>query len=106
MKEKINSIESLKLKPLKRHFLSIGKFYSTLERKPVGEEEYKNSKFLYTTLKMRGMSNLNDLCNALDIILLCKIFENGVQIMYVKFICNPQKITSASKLSGCIQNEQ
>ena len=37
--------------------------YSTLKGKAVSDEEYKNPKNLYTLLKMRDLSDLNDLCN-------------------------------------------
>ena len=43
--EKINSIESLKLKLENGIFSSKDKFCSTLKGKGVGEEEYVNSKF-------------------------------------------------------------
>ena len=46
-------------------------FYSTLKGKSISDEEYENSKMLYTELKMRDMSDLNDLYNAQDVILLC-----------------------------------
>ena len=67
-----------------------------LKGKEVGGEKYVNLKFLYTALKIRGTSDLNDLYNAQDVILLCEIFENRVQIMYEKFMYNPRKISSAS----------
>ena len=35
-------------------------FYCMLKGKAMDEEEYNNSKLLYTFLKMRDMSNLND----------------------------------------------
>ena len=34
----------------------------------VGDDEYNNSKILYTLLKMRDLSNLNDLHNTQDVI--------------------------------------
>ena len=52
------------------------------------------------------MSNLNNLYNAQDVILLYEIFENKFQAMYEKSGFNPRKCNSASKLSGCIQREQ
>ena len=55
---------------------------------------------------MRDMSDLNDLYNAQDMILLCEIFEKRLQAMYEKSGFNPRKCSSASKLSGCIQREQ
>ena len=61
-------------------------FYSNsiLKGKTVDEEEYNNSKLLYTLLKMWDMSDLNDLYNAQDVILLCEIFENRFQAMFEK----------------------
>ena len=55
---------------------------------------------------MRDMSDLNDLYNAQDMILLCEIFEKRLQVMYEKSGFNLRKCSSASKLSGCIQREQ
>ena len=46
-------------------------FYITLKGKSISDEEYENSKMLYTELKMRDMNDLNDLYNAQDVILLC-----------------------------------
>ena len=58
-------------------FLQKTNFFSTLKRKCVVDKEYANSKFLYTTLKMRDMSDLNDLYNAQYVILLCEILKIG-----------------------------
>ena len=74
--------------------------------KAVDEEKYNNSKLLYTLLKLRDMSNSNNLYNAQGVILLYEIFENKFQAMYEKSGFNPRKCNSASKLSGCIQREQ
>ena len=53
---------------------------------------------------MRDMSDLNDLYNAQDVILLLEIIENRLKAMYDKSLMyNPRKCNSASKLSGCIQ---
>ena len=41
-----------------------------LKGSTVGDDEYNNSKILYRLLKMRDVSNLNDLYNAQDVILL------------------------------------
>ena len=50
----------------------------------VDDESYKNSKKLYILLKMRNLSDLNDLYNAQDVIIM----------------------NSGSKLSSCIQRKQ
>ena len=87
-------------------FFTKDEFYSTLKGKALDEEEYNNSKLLHTLLKMLDMSDLNGLYNAQDMILLCEVIENRLQIMYEKSGYNPGKSYSASKLSGCIQREQ
>ena len=72
----------------------------------MNEEEYNNSKLLYTLLKMRGISYLSDLCNAQDVILLFEIIQSTFQTMFKKSVYNSKKYNLASKLSGCIQREQ
>ena len=94
------------MKAENRIFFSKDKFFSTLKGKVVDDEEYANSKTLYTLLKMRDLSDLNDLYNAQDVILLLEIMENRFQAMHEKSMYNPRKCNSASKLSGCIQQEQ
>ena len=55
---------------------------------------------------MRDLSDLNDLYNAQDVILLLEIIENRFQAMYNKSMYNLRKCNLASKLSGSIQREQ
>ena len=56
---------------------------------------------------MRDLSDLNDLYNTQDVILLLEIIENRLKAMYDKSLMyNPRKCNSASKLSGCIQREK
>ena len=61
---------------------------------------------LYLLLKMRDLSDLNDLYNVQDVMILLEIVENRFQLMQNKFGYNPRIINSASKLSGCIQREK
>ena len=81
-------------------------FYSTLKGIAVDEEEYNNSTLLYTLLKMRDMSDLNDLYNAQDVILFCEISENRFQVVFETSDLNPRKCNSASNLSGFVQRDQ
>ena len=104
--EKFNSIDCLKIKPENGILFSKDEFCSMLKETAVGDDEYYNSKILYTLLRMRDLSDLNDLYNAQDVILLCEIMENRFQAMYDKTMCNPRKCNSGSKLSSCIQHEQ
>ena len=55
---------------------------------------------------MRNLSDLNDLYNARNVILLLEIIENRFQEMQNECRYNPRKINSARKLSGCIQSKQ
>ena len=54
---------------------------------------------------MRNLSNMNDLYNMQDVILLLEIIKNRFEEMYKKYFCNPRKCNSASTLSECIQRD-
>ena len=98
--EKIVTINSLCESP-EKEFYEHTEFYSGLKQANVSTSEYENCKYLFKTLKMRNLGDLNDLYNMQDTILLCEIIENRFQIMQEKFGFNPRKINSASTLSGC-----
>ena len=102
--ELVATINSFFLKP-ENEFWSKTEFYSELKQKHVGDEEYEQSKFLYETLKMRHLGDLNDLYNAQDVILLSELIENRFQFMQDKYGFNPRKCNSASSLSGCIERQ-
>ena len=104
--KKIERIDSLSIKPEDGIFFSKDEFFSTLKGKNVDDESYENAKNLFMLLKMRNLSDLNDLYNAQDVIILLKIIENRFQSMQDKSGYNPRIISSASKLSGCIQREK
>ena len=55
---------------------------------------------------MQNLSDLNDLYNAQDVILLLEIIKKRFQEMQNECGYNPGKVNSASMLSGCIQREQ
>ena len=102
--EIVTGMDSFFLKP-ENDFWAKTEFYSELKQKAVGDEEYEDSKFLYQTLKMRNLGDLNDLYNAQDVILLSELVENRFQLMQDKYGFNPRKCNSASALSGCIERE-
>ena len=54
---------------------------------------------------MRNLVDMNDLYNAQDVILLCKIIENRFQAMNNTYRFNPRKFNSASSMSSCIERE-
>ena len=102
--ELVKNMNSFFLKP-ENDFWTMTEFYSELKQKHVTEQEYNESKFLYQTLKMRHLGDLNDLYNAQDVILLSELIENRFQFMQDKYGFNSQKCNSASTLSGCIERE-
>ena len=104
--EKIETIDSLSQKPEDGIFFSKDEFFCSLKNKMVDDESYENAKQLFIILKMRDLSDLNDLYNAQDVIILLEIIENRFQKIQDKTGYNPRIINSASKLSGCIQREK
>ena len=104
--EKIETIHSLSaVKPENGIFFTKDEFFSTLKDQEVDNESYENAKKLFVLLQMRNLSDLKDLYNVQDVIILLEIIENRFQIIQDKTNYNPRIINSASKLSGCIQRE-
>ena len=103
--ELIVGMKSLLLTPDDEQFWNKTEFFSELKLQAVDDESYKNSKFLYKTLKMRNFGDLNDLYNTQDVILLCEILESRFQAMQNTYGFNPRKYNSGSTMSGCIERE-
>ena len=57
-------------------FWEKAKFFSELKQRVVKESDYENSFYLCKFLKRRNLGDMNDLCNAQDVILLAEIIEN------------------------------
>ena len=70
----------------------------------MNDDDYEQSKYLFKTLKMRNLSDMNELYNFQDVALLCKLVENRFQAMHESGY-NPRKCNSASTLSGCIERK-
>ena len=81
------------------------KFFSELKQAAVNDNDYENSKYLYQTLKMRNLGDMNDLYNTQDVILLCEIIQNRFEVINDTYGFNPRKCNSASSLTGCIERE-
>ena len=45
-------------------------------------EEHENSKYLNLALKLRDLSDLNDLYSYQDVSILCQIFENHFKMIH------------------------
>ena len=85
--------------------LGKSEFFSELKQSVVNDEDYENSKYLYQTLKMRNLGDLNDLYNTQEVILLSEIIESQFQAMQNTYGFNPRKYNSASSMSGCVERE-
>ena len=57
----------------------------------MNDEDYKNSKYLNQTLKMRNLGDLNDLYDTQDVILLSEITESRFQARQNTYGFNPRK---------------
>ena len=80
-------------------------FFRELKQSAVNDDDYENSKYLYQTLKMRNIGDLNDLYNTQDVILLTEKIESRFEAMKNTCGFNPRKCNSASSMSGCIERE-
>ena len=103
--ELIVDMQSLLLTRDNEQFWNKTDFFSDLKLQAIDDESYENSKFLYKTLKMRNLGDLNDLYNTQDVMLLCEILESSFQAMQNTCGFNPRKCNSASTMSGCIEPE-
>ena len=79
--EKIDAIDALQKEPEDRIFLLKEEFFSKLKGKAVNDDDYEILKKMFILLKMQNTSDLNDLYNAQDVILLLEIIENRFQEM-------------------------
>ena len=80
-------------------------FFSKLKQAAINDNDYENSKYLYQTLKMRNLGDMNGLCNTQDVILLCEIIANRFQVMNDTYGFNPRNCNFARSTSGCIKRE-
>ena len=58
--EKIDK-NSMSLTPENGTFFEKSEFYSDLKQKSVADEDYESSLYLYKTLKIRNLGDMNDL---------------------------------------------
>ena len=96
--EKIVDMNSMFLTPENNVFFEKTEFYSDLKQKAVSDSDYESSFYLYRTLKMRNLGDMNDLYNAQDVILLCQIGKNRFQFMHYRYGFNPRKCNSTSTM--------
>ena len=98
------NMESFFIKP-ENDFWEKTEFFSELKQSAVNDEDYENSKYLYQTLKMKNLGDLNDLYNTQDVILLTEIIGSRFQVIQNTYGVNQRKCNSSSFMSGCIERE-
>ena len=69
-------MNSLSLTPENGSFFEKTELYSGLKKKAVSDDEYESWLYLFKTLKMTILGDINDVHNAQDVILLFEIAEN------------------------------
>ena len=79
--EKIVDQYSFFITPKNAKFFEKTEFFSELKNSAVIVSAYESSFYLYSTLKMTKLGDINDLYNAQDTILLCQIIGNRLQLM-------------------------
>ena len=80
-------------------------FFRELKQCAVNDNNYEISKYLYQTLKMRNLDDMNDLYNSQDVILLCEIVKNLFQALNDTSSFSPSKCNSDSSIRGFIERE-
>ena len=73
--EKIISSDSLDIKP-SGQFFHRTEFFIILKQQNVSNEDWKIYFYLWNTLEMRNLSDMNNIYNAQDVILSNSIIEN------------------------------
>ena len=84
----IVDVELFFIKP-ENGFWEKTEFFSELKQSAVNDEDYENSKYLYQTLKMRSLGDLNDLYNTQDIMF--QAIPSQFQAMQNTYGFNPRK---------------
>ena len=99
--KKIKSHEDLDA-TLEGNLFSKTEFISSLKNEIIDDESYERVKKFWKLIRLNKLSELNDIYNFQDTIILCKIFENKAIEIMQKFLYSLLKCTSASLLSECI----
>ena len=72
----------------------------------MSDQDYKNRKNFYKTLKLQNLGELNKIYNFQDTIIVCEMFEQCCGLLQETFTYNPHNCNSASSFSGCVQRDK
>ena len=80
--------------------------FSALINQATSETENEDARFLYKTLLIRNVGEVNDIYNAEDVILPCEIFENRASFIHEIYGISARSCNSATSLNGCINRNK
>ena len=98
--EQITGFNSLSATPEGQDFWPIESFYSMLRDENISQKEWEGCKRLCKILRVRNLSDFNDICNTQDVIILAVILEYHWQKTKNDTGFDPRYFTSASTFSG------
>lgn len=80
--------------------------FSALINQATSKTENEDARFLYKTLLIRSVGEVNDIYIAEDVILFCEIFENRANFMHEIYRISGRSCNSATSLNGCIKRNK
>ena len=101
--EVVTGLNSPSVKPDIGDFWSIETFCSRLRDEVISQKEWEGCRRLYKILRMRNLSDFNDIYNIQDVYILGVILEYRWQKIKDSTGFNPRCFTSASTLSVAIE---
>ena len=101
--ESVTGFNSLSVTPDDGDFRIIEKFYSRLKDEGISQKERESCRKLYKILRMRNLSDFNDVYNIQDVYILSVILEYRWQKIKEATGFDPRCFTTASTLSGAIE---
>lgn len=78
--QKIKSEEDLDGEPEEGFFAKID-FFSLLKNRGISDEDYENVKTFWRIMRLKKLSDLNNIYNFQDTIIVCEVFENRTKEM-------------------------
>ena len=101
--EIVTGFHSLSVVPEDGDFWDIESFYSRLRDEGISQKEWEGCKKLYKVLKMRNLSDFNDISNIQNVIKLAVILKYRWQKIEENTGFDPRCFTYGSTLNGAIE---
>ena len=99
----MKGFDSLSATPENGDFWNIETFYCRLKDEVISQKEWEGCRKLIKVLKMKNLSDFNDIYNIQDVFILGLILEYRWQKIKYETGFDPRCFTSASTLNGAIE---